>query len=269
MTSKFFKYEMAEHFKKLIPYSIIILVMAVITRIVQFFEVDSQVYDILITATVGLYIASVVISVIMAFATAISRFYNGMFSSEGYLTHSLPITTAGKITAKLLASVISVIALIIYSGVTVFVATFGEFAIEIVKAGIYLFKLQLHYRELTFLAIFIILIVLTIVVITAVTLLFYACISLGQRSRKNKKAAAFFMFLAFIVICFLIAIGIMIAIKVSEVAKSIFAVIYLGTFLDPSITVKVLPVLTVIVALFGALCFYVTHRSISKRLNLE
>ena len=72
MTFKFFKYEMAEHFKKLIPYSIIILVMAVITRIVQFFEVDSQVYDILITATVGLYIASVVISVIMAFATAIS-----------------------------------------------------------------------------------------------------------------------------------------------------------------------------------------------------
>ena len=113
MVKKLFKYEFMYYLKALLPYQIIIPITALVNRIIQLFETKTDIYNIIFGSSVFMFIASVIVSMVMAFVLAISRFYKNLFTSEGYLTLTLPVTATNHIFVKLTTAVTFVFATII------------------------------------------------------------------------------------------------------------------------------------------------------------
>ncbi|MBQ8338505.1 MAG: hypothetical protein IJY33_05105, partial [Oscillospiraceae bacterium] len=189
MVKKLFKYEFAAYLKTLIPFNIVLLSVALFTRLVQFFETDiaelSFIYDIIITLSVMTYIATIVACFAAVFVMAVIRFYKNLYTAEGYLSFTLPVTPAQHIFVKLTTAVALMGITLVTTIVSFAIATAGELGIEILKAAGYLFKKLVELAGINVwfyaLEIFVMLVISSCVSI----LFYYTCISIGQLFKKN------------------------------------------------------------------------------------
>ncbi len=93
MVRKLIKYDFSSYLKLLLPVQLILLGIAALNRIIQLFEDGSStVYNIVFGSSVFLYVVSIIIAIVLTFVVSIVRFYQGMYSNEGYLSHTLPVT---------------------------------------------------------------------------------------------------------------------------------------------------------------------------------
>ncbi len=109
MLKKLFKQEWIATTKVMLPVNLLLIAITLLGSLVlKFFPVDSR--DTLIqslsTSALMLYLIALIGIACAAYIFFIVRFYKTMYSDEGYLTHTLPVTVHTLIIGKGLATVI-------------------------------------------------------------------------------------------------------------------------------------------------------------------
>lgn len=191
MVKKLLKYEFISYLRTLMPMYVILLATGILNRLIQFFENDHFSYNILFTSSLVALLVSAIVCLVMTVVVGITRFYKNLYSAEGYLSFTLPVTADQHIFAKLSM-------LVIFSLIGVFailsslsIAMMGEVLVEVFKAIAYIFE-KLYAQIGTHLIFYIIEIaVLLLLSSVYMYLLYYGCITIGQTAKKNRILAAF------------------------------------------------------------------------------
>ena len=192
MVKKLVKYDFVSFFRLLFPVQMIILGIALINRLIQLFEVrDSSAYTGVFISSIVLLVIACIVCLVMTLILSVVRFYQGLYSTEGYLSHTLPVTPTQHIFAKLLVSLIFVAGTVLTIFIAICIATFGEVNIELFKAAGYL--LGKGFNEIGFQMILYMLEILVYAVlwVSNVLLIFYFCLSIGQLAPRKKILLAF------------------------------------------------------------------------------
>ncbi len=197
MVKKLYKHEIEAYLRVWIPMQIVLLGMALLGRLIQLFEADSAVYTIINISSIIAYVVAVVVAIGLTFVFSVVRFYKNLFTAEGYLSFTLPVTPTQHILTKLFTAMLFYAATAVTVLLSVCIITMGDVLCEVGKAIGYLWRvlvdevgahLAFYVAELT---------VLLAVLLMTTLLLYYACMSVGQLSNKNRvlmAVAAFFVY---------------------------------------------------------------------------
>ncbi len=201
MVKKLIKFEFIAWFRTMLPMLLILLGISGLTRIVQLFETETATYSIVNTSSIVALCISILVCSVMCVAVGVTRFYKNLFTNEGYLTLSLPVSYAGQIFAKLITAVAFTAITAVGIIVSINIATLGDVSHELCKAFGYLVKKYFGYLGVNG-AFYVLEVIIMVIAIEAKSfLLLYACISIGQLAKKNRVLAAFGTFFAYYFIC--------------------------------------------------------------------
>ena len=191
MVGKMIKYDFKSFLRLLLPVQLIVIGIAALNRIVQIFETDTSTYNTVFISSIVLLVIACVVAMVMSYVIGIVRFYQGLYSNEGYLSHSLPVTAAQHIWSKLIVSLLFECGTLLAIFLAVNVAALGEVGAEAYKAAGYLAKE--FFAEVQFNgALFLLEWLLAFLVAMASSLLMmYFCISIGQLVNRKKLLLAF------------------------------------------------------------------------------
>ncbi len=200
MVKKLFKHEFAAYFQIMLPMHLILVALAFFGRMIQIVETDSILYRIGMGSSVAIFILGIIALFLITQIFAIVRFYKNLFTGEGYLTLTLPVTATQHIWTKVSTVVLMQALNILIVGLSVLLFTAGETFVEIVneiqeavsvlyeEAGNHLIGYAVEITVMLILSGF------------STNLLYYSCIALGQTFRKNRVLAAVGMYFAYCVI---------------------------------------------------------------------
>ena len=265
MVKKLFKHEFAAYWRVLIPAWIALMGVSVMGRLIQFLESESTVYAIVNGSSLVFYFIAIVVAIAFPFVYGIIRFYRNLFTGEGYLTFTLPVTPAQHIWVKVLTATALQFASLVVVALSASVMMAGELLVEVWKAAAYL--MDRAYEEIgAHLVWFIIEILVFLVVATLYVTLFYdGCITIGQLFRKNRVLAAVGVFFGFYVLEQIIGTcGVIIAAFINWDSFLVFVTenVYLCAHVGAWLMIVLYTVLSLV--------FYeISHVIILKRLNLE
>ncbi len=269
MVRKLLKHEAIFYGRTMLPMLIVMLGMGIITRLVWFFEGENTTFSIVSTSALIVLIVAMIIGLVMSVIVGVKRFYTNLYTSEGYFSFTLPVTSSAHIFTKLLMAIACFIATIIAVAVSSVIAMGTEVFFEVFKAIGYLAG---KYFELTGThGIFYIIemVLLVLVMVSTTYLLLYACITVGQLARKNRVLAAFGVYFGYYVFSQIVGTILMILISVY------YEYIPIGTFVEfannhPFAVVHwILAISIALTTLCGILYFVITNTIMKKRINLE
>lgn len=266
MVKKLIKYDLMAFAKVMLPIEIALLGVAALYRFVSLFENESTAYSIFNVSTIIILVIASLTALLMTTIYSMVRFYKNLYTQEGYLSFTLPVTPSAHIVSKLVVSFIFDIVTLVTVFVSFCIATAGDVLTECFKAGGYLFsKIAEKIGGQTPLYI-VEFIVMLIVYILAFHLLTYMCISIGQCANKHKV---------------LLAVGIYFAVYTAkQIAGTIFIAVGVSTNLFIDIENFVVNNLrlsahlgmigfTFLELILGSVYFFVTKNLMKKKLNLE
>ncbi len=287
MVKKLIKYDFQSFIRLLLPVQLILIGIAAINRIIQLFEpansnVDdlfyyaightgiqssATVYRTIFVSSIVLYVIAIIVCLLMTVIVSIVRFYQGMYTNEGYLSHTLPVTPAQHIFAKLLSSLIFTLGSLFAVFLSFMVITMGDMNIEIFKAFFYMmgkaFGLYGAHMGLYILEF----IILAVVGACFIYFKLYCCISVGQLVQKKKVLLAFGVFFGIYVVKQIIGTIIIITVTMNyELMAEIGDWIAKhGTAFTHILFCSGI----VFYALFGLIYFLISKHIMSKKLNLS
>lgn len=269
MVNKLFKHELNSYLRVVLPMHMVLIGVALLGRFVQLFDNDSTAYNIVFWSSVVVFCVGVVACILLTLVFGIRRFYTNLFTSEGYLSFTLPVTSTQHILVKNIVAVVSQVASLIMILFATCVITLGDVCVELFKAGGYLLKF--FYREFDYHTILYIVefIIALFVALCATYMLYYACIALGQRAKKNRVAAAVGVFFIYYLIMQVLATVFIIIVSVFYEQLHIEQILeYLET--HPIFTVHLALCGTIVVdSLLWLLYYAITKSTIKNKLNLE
>ncbi len=269
MVKKLFKHEMYAYAWLMFPALIILCGIALAHRIVQCFESDTLLFDILIICLTLSFVVTFAICSYAASIFALIRFYKHLFTGEGYLTLTLPVSMTGHIGVKLAAAMIWECIGALGCTVSICILLAGDALAEVGKCFPYLAN-QLYgvlgNHTFAFAAeLFFILLMLSIYG----HLLTYTCIAVGQLARKRR------IFVAIAVYYGLYLVSQVVSTVIVAVTAALGAQGALDSLLEaieqhPFATAHVVAGILFVASLIGAsVCFFVTRYIMSRKLNLE
>ncbi len=269
MVRKLFKHEILAYLRAVLPIQMILIVVAAAGRVLQIFESDHIIYDIIFGSAVFAFVVGCIGCVVYNLVFAVIRFYKNLFSGEGYLSFTLPVTPTQHILVKLLTAFLFQMISVVIVLVSISIITAGDMFTEIMKAIGYMVseaqsvtKGQLVFYILEF--------VLWLMVSSLTQiLLYYTCVAIGQLFRKNRVLAAVG---TYVVYYFIMQILYTIFIAVFSVVSSRLpmeeiALYIAGHYLE--IIHWVLCGGFILTAITAGVYFLITHIMINKKLNLE
>ena len=189
MVGKLLKHDLVSLFRLLLYFSCFALGFAILARILMTAN-DALA---IVFSVFALYASIALITV--AFFGSIIRFYRSLFTGEGYMTFSLPVSVTKLLISKLLSAIIATLA-----GVVVFVLCVlilltglpGDVFVEVMNVLGMLFDelgAMLAYDPLITIEI----VILILVAIPNGLLQYFFCLSLGQLFSKHRKGWTFAM----------------------------------------------------------------------------
>ena len=272
MVKKLLKYEFTAMLRKILPLALIVLGTAVLNRIIQFFESDSSTYQVLFWSSVVLLVVSCVVLLIGTLWITVSRFYKNIYTNEGYLTLSLPVSADQHLLTKLLTAVCCGLIALLGCLVGAAIAMAGDVLAEVIKAEHYMFRQAMSYIGRGSLSFYILeAVILYLLSICKTILILYACVSLGQLGKKNKnrpaRAVGFFFIYYFAVQA------------LATVAMIVFAALSISGVLDQIIewvsehseaTMHLMLCFGILWNIgFSVLYYWINRHVLTKKLNLE
>ena len=272
MVKKLFKHEILAYLRLWLPTQAVLLAVALFTRILIFFENDGVAYSITFGSSIFLYVVAIIASIGITFVFSIVRFYKNLFTHEGYLSFTLPVSPFEHIFVKVGTSVLFSLMTLVAIVVSGMIVTSGEMLIELFKAiafmvnNLFRFVNGVHLMLYTFeLCIF------TIITLVGMYLFYYTCISIGQMAKKNRVLAAFGTYFGFYIVSQILSTIVIILIATfPDMFNSLMEDISIFADAHPYAFGHILFVtMNVISAAFTTLYFFITHLVIRKKLNLE
>lgn len=269
MVKKLFKHEIQAFTRPLIPMYLVMLGVALMGRFVQLFENDSDAYAILFGSSIGVFVISAVVCLVLTVFFCIKRFYSNLFSSEGYLTLTLPVTSTQHILVKNTVAVLAQLTSIVMILLSVCVLTLGDVCIEIFKAGGYLMNVFFDAYNGHAPLLIIEAIVTIIFASSASMMIYYACIAIGQRAKKNRIACSIGAYFVYYLIYQ--AIGTIFIIIVTVFHEALHLDQFVEYLANNPIVANHLyfGLFFVISAILFPIGFVITKRTMDRKLNLE
>lgn len=269
MVKKLFKHEYLAWLRVLPIIYGITLVIAAALRIIVIFENDSVYYGIVFGSAVFMFVVAIIACIVSPVIFGIWRFYKNMFTGEGYLTHTLPVTAANHLWAKVITatsfSVISVVVCLLAG----MIASIGELLVEIFKAADYILA-QIPKEYVGHVAGWVAEYALALLVaVFASHLFYYLCICIGQLFRKNRVLAAVGVYFGFYMITQVISTVLIVVFAVwveSDAWQQLLT--WIEKHPEPAIHIF-LGGLAVLVAIFALVYYLICHHIVRKKLNLE
>ena len=268
MFKKLYKHELLSYTRQWLPIQIAVLGIALFGRFVQLIISETDVYALMFGSTIFAYIAALTVSAVLTLVTCITRFHKNMFTGEGYLTLTLPVTPAEHLLAKVAGGVTIQAATLIVSTLSfAFICEFDYLA-EILKAIAYLLKDGIS--EIGGHLIFAIIEIILLMIVSAgeQLLLIYGCISVGQTSSKHRVRRAvgvyfLFHFASQMILSFIVAISETLEIDPSIILEDLIEA-------SPNFAMHLCLISAILIKIIlSTAYFYVSHYILNKRLNLE
>jgi len=256
-----------------LPIDVILLIIAAVARIIQFFESDTVAYGIIFWSSLIAVFVGIMACMFMSVIVAIIRFYKNLFTAEGYLTFTLPITPAQHILIKLLGAIIFQLIAIFTALLALVILSAGDVLIEVIKAAVYLIS-RFFNSVPAEIAAHVVLYGIEMLILTAVSavftmLVYYTCISIGQMARKNRVFMAVLTFFGYYLLVQILSTVLMVVFTVLELAgvlEPIFTFFQNHTFASFHI---IFCTGIAVNAGMSALLFFINKKIITKKLNLE
>ncbi len=277
MVKKLFKHEFAYYLRSMLPIYAILFAVAAVSRFIQLFEADNTLYNTLNIISILTYVAGIIAVIVMSYIFTVTRYYRNLFTSEGYLSFTLPVTPTEHIFVKLTTAVTIHIASLVVIFVSACIIMLGDVLTEVFKAFSYIIglipeRLALMFKETTAaewqlnIPVFVIEFVLLILAMYLYQmLLFYGCITVGQMSHKNRVIAAVGAYFAYYLATQ--AIGTALVIIAQFLPWETFSEIF---FAAPIGCVHALTIAYIVLNLLIATAlFFVSRFIIRRKLNLE
>ncbi len=273
MVKKLLKHELESYMRILLPTNAILLIVAVVARIIQFFESDTVAYNIVFGSSMFAVFMGIMACMFMAVAVAVIRFYKNFFTAEGYLTFTLPVTSTQHITVKLLGAVIFQLIAIFTAILALVIISAGDVLVEVIKAAVYLISRFFNSvpAEIAANFVFYAIEMLILLALSSVfgMLVYYTCISVGQMARKNRIFMAVLAYFGYYIIVQILSTVLMVVFTVLELAGALEPIFtFFSNYEFAAIHIILCTGIVVYVGV-SALLFFINRRIITKKLNLE
>ncbi|MBR0302692.1 MAG: hypothetical protein IJQ80_02470 [Clostridia bacterium] len=265
MVKKLIKYDLKAFAKVMIPIEAVLLGAATLFRIIQFFESDTVFYKIFAVSTGIIFGLSVAAGIILTAIVSIVRFYKNLFTAEGYLSFTLPVTPSQHVASKLIVSLIFDVITALTIAVSLVIATSGDMLVELVNAGLYL--IRQYFSALGGHGVFFVIesVICAVTALVAFHLITFMCLTIGQLAKRHKVLLAVGVYYGLYVAGQIIGT---VFIAVGTIS-GLFAAIG-GYFVEHPIPAFhiTLCVSTVISLIFCAVYYLITRALMKNKLNL-
>ena len=265
MVKKLFKHEYYALLRLMIPAWCALLCVSVFGRFIQLLEHDNIAYKIVSGSSIFFYVVVLMACLACPTVFAVVRFYRNLFSGEGYLMFTLPVTTTQHLWVKLTVALTMQIATWLVAVSSVFVLTFGDLGWEIGKAAWYLLDLLAEKCNGHFPVLAVEAMLFVIAMAAYAMLVYYACICIGQLFGKMRLLMAFVAYFAFYTIMQVFETILLIVMAVIDM-DTVMLWVSNHMVATAHITMCYGIVQSVIL---GAVFYLVSHYIIRHRLNLE
>ncbi len=273
MVKKLFKYEFAALAKTLIPCELGMLVAAALNRIIQIAEPakESFLYNVpFAISCVALFLAMAAVSVIVEVLIVV-RFYKNLYSNEGYLTFTLPVTVDQHLIVKTVTAVCFVLINLVCIFLSFTIVFSGDMLAEIVKAFNY-FVSAVAEAVGTANVVFFFIEAFFAILFTLISgiLFYYFCLTVGQLAKRHRIALAVGVYLgvnALFSFCWTIFSTVFI---LSESMRELEELLVEFFFKEPAELIHVVLIAAIVgQAVIGALYYIFTRLIMKRKLNLE
>ncbi len=269
MVRKLLKHELSAMGRVIVLVQGILLVAATFMRVLLCFETDHVVYEIVSFFAWLVYGTAVLGCLLVPLVMGIIRYYRNLFTAEGYLSFTLPVTPAQHIVVKTVAALVWEIASFVTVLVSLCIVMLGEVFREVMLAAGYLLRQmpsEMVYHLVGWIAEAVVLFALVFV---GEVLLYNACISVGQLARKNRILLAFGVYFGYYVVIQIVETVLMVTLALLE-DQLPWDDWVMAMMEHPCLTGHLaMGVLIVFAAVFAGIYFMISHTIIRKRLNLE
>lgn len=269
MVKKLFKHEFLAWLRVLPIIYGAVLALAGMHRIIQIFEADSIYYTLVSGSATLVYCIALFVCLTAPDVFGVVRYYKNFFTGEGYLTFTLPVSTAEHLWVKLVtATTFSLISLLVCL-VSVPIITAGDVFTELCKAGAYIAgkipsdaigHLIGYCAELF---------AFILAAMCGGHLLYSTCICIGQLARKNRILAAVGVYFGFYFAAQILSTILSVVFMILTAAGAFDGVVEFASA-HPVATIHIALCVGIAVQLLLAGVFWlICHSIIRKKLNLE
>jgi hypothetical protein len=279
MLGKLFKYEWKSFWKVPAAINVFLLIITfigAISLLSPFWELDFEIMDtLMVFAIMFYYLALMAGSIAIAVYIAI-RFYKNVYTDEGYLTHTLPVSPRDIIFSKLFVSIIWSIITGIVICFSVFFLLFAAMkdyinTYELVNVWQEIKREALPVMEEAFgnLFVFVLFIILLMFITTVFSILMmYSAVSLGQMFSKHKVAGAVIWYVAeYVIVQF--SSSILMNIPLLGVISDPYAIDSMTPAAAGTLIKLMLIGSAIISAIAGTLLYFLTEYMMRRKLNLD
>ncbi len=274
MVRKLLKHEAVYYSRTFFILEAIIFGLAIFTRLMLFFEFDSIIFYILMGSSYFLFGLASIVCLTMTTVIGVFRFYKNLFSNEGYLSFTLPVSVNQHLFVKLFSVTVYsiIIAISVFLGFLITVS--GDITNETLKAIAYLWEHYSHYitNEFIIHAILYIIEFLIVSVLSIISnfLLYYTCIAIGQTAKKNRILMAVLCYFAYMAISEIIGTIFSIITSVLQISTDFTEKINNFVSGHPYAFFHIILLSSIAFSLIFILATYlITRHIMTKKLNLE
>lgn len=191
MVRKLFKHEFIYYFRTFGLFLPIVLIFGIMTKIFSLFDDDKVIVQIALNSSIALLVISCATLLVLAFVVGIVRFYKNMYTSEGYLTFTLPVTNSQHIFVKLISAFAGEICCFFTVFIALCIAIPGETLVSMFKDFAETIRdIGAHIGTAHLTGYIIEIVAMLLVAPLFAMLLSYACITVGQLAKKNRIITA-------------------------------------------------------------------------------
>lgn len=272
MVKKLLKYE----FKSMIRVPLllwgIVLLIACTVKILSLVKTDSIAFDIIYGSDIFFLVVGCISLITVTTALIIVRFYKNLYSSEGYLSFTLPVSEHQHIFVKTFVSFVLLVGGMLVCCVSALIAANNDFYQTFFDP---LFKdISDLVRECgTVNIVFYVIesILAFIVSVISGILVFYACLSIGQLARRRKVLLAVGVYAGLYTLAQIIMTVFIVIMAVVTISNPNF-INEIDDWISINYAASIHIVLcsTFVINAVGVVLFYLaTYLPMKKRLNLE
>ncbi len=266
MVKKLFKHECIYYIRSLAIFLPWVLFLGILTRITRELDNGSTFSALARGSSTVVFIFATFAIVIFSLFLGIIRFYKNMYSAEGYLTFSLPITNLQHMIVKLTVASLALLASLVTVALSVVIAFWGE-AFQYLLLPV----IGLYQTASLFEAILVTLewVVALLLFLASAFLLFYACISIGQLAKKNKILLSIGVYYINNIITEVLTTILLILFGIFS-SSDLFAAFDTWLETNPFAIFHIFPLVIIILSAgLSLIYFLITYRIMNKKLNLE
>lgn len=273
MVKTLFKHEFKAWLRVLPLFWLAMLGVAAAGRIVQFFETDTVYYTLVFGSAILLFGASVFVLLLTPTVFGVYRFYRNLFTGEGYLSFTLPVTPAQHLWVKVLTAVCFQLITFLVICLSGMLLVIGDVLVEVWKAAAYLWEqivTQIPKDVAPHLIGYILeYLLLLLIGLFGGHLMYQSCICIGQLARKNRVLLAVGVYFGYQLVAQILSTIMSVVFMVMSVAgvmEKLMAVVGKHPYASMHVLLCGLAVISLIMA---GIYWWICHRIMSKRLNLE